>query len=226
MAVKMKFSFILLLLLDFPHLNGQERIKEFEAILLRLKFPSVYNSDIKSCCKLENKRICFPLLDSTGYTYELLRGRVTKTEGDGWIEFKILNVTLEDAGYYRCSLLEKPDIIFIYMFLVFTESSIPHSSSQPPLTTTIKTISNADSPSMPWSFGLPLLVVVSITVMIVITLVIMGVVCYRKKAKPEQPVAEAEMAQTQTVYTEATPEQLEQLQQQGIHCDVITFTDG
>ncbi|XP_034446255.1 zinc finger protein 335-like isoform X3 [Hippoglossus hippoglossus] len=37
--------------------------------------------------------------------------------------------------------------------------------------------------------------------------------------------AEAAMAQTQTVYTEATPEQLEQLQQQGIHYDVITFTD-
>ncbi|KAJ8017199.1 hypothetical protein DPEC_G00015330 [Dallia pectoralis] len=31
--------------------------------------------------------------------------------------------------------------------------------------------------------------------------------------------------QTQTVYTEATPEQLEQLQQQGIQYDVITFTD-
>lgn len=38
-------------------------------------------------------------------------------------------------------------------------------------------------------------------------------------------VAEAAMAQTQTVYTEATPEQLEQLQQQGIQYDVITFTD-
>lgn len=37
--------------------------------------------------------------------------------------------------------------------------------------------------------------------------------------------AEAAVAQTQTVYTEATPEQLEQLQQQGIHYDVITFTD-
>lgn len=33
------------------------------------------------------------------------------------------------------------------------------------------------------------------------------------------------MAQAQTVYTEATPEQLEQLQQQGIHYDVIAFTE-
>lgn len=38
-------------------------------------------------------------------------------------------------------------------------------------------------------------------------------------------VADASMAQTQTVYTEATPEQLEQLQQQGIHYDVITITE-
>nr|XP_020503962.1 zinc finger protein 335-like [Labrus bergylta]XP_020512760.1 zinc finger protein 335-like [Labrus bergylta] len=38
-------------------------------------------------------------------------------------------------------------------------------------------------------------------------------------------VADAAMGQTQAVYTEATPEQLEQLQQQGIHYDVITFTE-
>uniref|UniRef100_A0A3Q3B4E9 Zinc finger protein 335 n=1 Tax=Kryptolebias marmoratus TaxID=37003 RepID=A0A3Q3B4E9_KRYMA len=38
-------------------------------------------------------------------------------------------------------------------------------------------------------------------------------------------VAESAMGETQTFYTEATPEQLEQLQQQGIHYDVITFTN-
>ncbi|KAM4610184.1 zinc finger protein 335-like [Polymixia lowei] len=37
-------------------------------------------------------------------------------------------------------------------------------------------------------------------------------------------VADAAMAQAQTVYTEATPEQLEQLHQ-GVHYDVITITD-
>ncbi|XP_034028169.1 zinc finger protein 335-like isoform X2 [Thalassophryne amazonica] len=39
-------------------------------------------------------------------------------------------------------------------------------------------------------------------------------------------VADAAMAQMQAVYTEATPEQLEQLQQQGIHYDVITFANN
>ncbi|KAK7878524.1 hypothetical protein WMY93_030360 [Mugilogobius chulae] len=38
-------------------------------------------------------------------------------------------------------------------------------------------------------------------------------------------VADAAMAQSQTVYTEATPEQLEELQRQGIQYDVITFTN-
>lgn len=38
-------------------------------------------------------------------------------------------------------------------------------------------------------------------------------------------VADAAMVQTQTLYTEATPEQLEQLQQQGIQYDIITLTD-
>uniref|UniRef100_A0A672JCF6 C2H2-type domain-containing protein n=1 Tax=Salarias fasciatus TaxID=181472 RepID=A0A672JCF6_SALFA len=38
-------------------------------------------------------------------------------------------------------------------------------------------------------------------------------------------VADAAMAQSQTVYTEATAEQLEQLQQQGIQYDIITLTE-
>lgn len=37
--------------------------------------------------------------------------------------------------------------------------------------------------------------------------------------------ADAAMVQTQTVYTEATPEQLEQLQQQGVQYDVVTFSN-
>ncbi|TRY85482.1 hypothetical protein DNTS_015645 [Danionella cerebrum] len=45
------------------------------------------------------------------------------------------------------------------------------------------------------------------------------------EAAAHSAVTDAAMAQTQTVYTEATPEQLEQLQQQGIQYDVITFTE-
>ncbi|XP_056897704.1 zinc finger protein 335-like isoform X2 [Takifugu flavidus] len=45
------------------------------------------------------------------------------------------------------------------------------------------------------------------------------------KAGDPSEVTDAALMQTQTLYTEATPEQLEQLQQQGIQYDVITFTD-
>ena len=110
---------------DFPQLNGQERIKEFESILLRLDFPPIYNGNIKICCKLFPS-FCYPLMDSTGFIYEPLRGRVNITEGDGWIEFKISNVRLEDEGYYRCYVLGIPDHIYIDTFVKVTgRISIP-----------------------------------------------------------------------------------------------------
>lgn len=87
-----------------PPLKGQQRIEEFEHILLRLTFPSFYNSYNKSCCKLYPGG-CYKLLDSTGYTCDLLEGRVTKSENDGWIEFKISDVQFVDGGYYRCMVL-------------------------------------------------------------------------------------------------------------------------
>lgn len=96
---------------DIPHLKGQQRIEEFEHILLRLAFPSFYNSYNKSCCKLYPGG-CYKLLDSTGFTCDLLRGRVTKTERDGWIEFKISNVQFVDGGYYRCIVLGTPNRIY------------------------------------------------------------------------------------------------------------------
>lgn len=89
---------------DIPHLKGQQRIEEFQHILLRLSFPTFYNSYNKSCCKLYPAG-CYKLLDSTGFTCDLLRGRVAITENDGWIEFKISNVQFVDGGYYRCFVL-------------------------------------------------------------------------------------------------------------------------
>lgn len=96
---------------DVPHLKGQQRIEVFEHILLRLAFPSFYSSYNKSCCKLYPGG-CYKLLDSTGYTCDLLKGRVTKTENDGWIEFKISNVRFVDAGYYRCIVLGTQNRIY------------------------------------------------------------------------------------------------------------------
>lgn len=96
---------------DVPHLKGQQRFEEFEHILLRFAFPSFYNSYIKSCCKLYPGG-CYKLLDSTGYTCDSLKGRITKTENDGWIEFKISNVRFMDGGYYRCIVLGTQNRIY------------------------------------------------------------------------------------------------------------------
>ncbi|KAI3357388.1 hypothetical protein L3Q82_015820, partial [Scortum barcoo] len=180
---------------DVPLLNGQQKTEEFEHILLRLTFPSLYNSYNKFCCKLYPGG-CYRLLDSAGYTCDLLRGRVTQTENDGWVQFEISNVRFVDGGYYRCIVLGTQ--IYSDHYVEVSEVSGHHSQSQPSLTTTTEapnsstTLSDSqtgavlaedrsDSPRVAWSFGLPLAVIVSITVMFLITSVI-GVVFYRVKA--------------------------------------------
>ncbi|KAK2851323.1 hypothetical protein Q5P01_007599 [Channa striata] len=196
-TLKMKFPAFFLLLLDITHLKGLQRIEEFEHILLKLTFPSFYNGYKKSCCKLY-PRGCQKLLDSTGYTCDLLKGRVTKTEADGWIEFKISNVHFVDGGSYRCFVLGTLNHIYSDYYVEVFEASVHHSQSQPPITTTTKasntsktfpntsgpvlTQDHHDSPRVSWSFRLPLAVIVTITLMILITSVI-GVVCLRVKAK-------------------------------------------
>lgn len=92
-------------------LRGQQKIHQFEHILLRFAFPSFYNGHNKSCCKLYPGG-CYKLVDSSGFTCELLRGRVTKTENDGWIEFRISNVQFSDGGYYRCIVLGTQNHIY------------------------------------------------------------------------------------------------------------------
>nr|XP_019944814.1 PREDICTED: uncharacterized protein LOC109630828 isoform X2 [Paralichthys olivaceus] len=170
----MTFSFVFLLLLDFPDLNRQQKIEEFQHILLSLTFPSFYNNHKKSCCKLYPNN-CFKLMDSTGYACELLRGRVTITENDGWIEFKISNMRFVDAGFYRCFVLDT--YIYTDYYIEVTESSIHRSSSQPLLSTTMKSLSTSTSPR-PDSTGPVLSQDHSDS---------HSVVCYRAKTKREQP---------------------------------------
>ncbi|XP_024862048.1 uncharacterized protein LOC108236753 isoform X2 [Kryptolebias marmoratus] len=188
----MKFLFIYLLL-DISLLKGQQRIEELQRILLRFSFPSFYNNYDKFCCKLYPGG-CYKLLDSAGYTCDQLRGRVTKTEEDGWIEFQISNVRMADAGYYRCGILGAQNQIYSdYYVEVFD-----HSWSQPAPTATIKAPNSSatipdssagvlsqdrsDNIRAPWSFGLPLAIIVSITVMVFVSAVI-AAVCYKAKVR-------------------------------------------
>lgn len=89
---------------DVQFLQGQERMKTYQPIVLRFTFDSFYSHFIKSCCKLY-PGACYFLLDSRGFTSASLKGRVTIASGDGWIEFNISQVRSEDAGYYRCHVV-------------------------------------------------------------------------------------------------------------------------
>lgn len=93
-------------------LLGQQGKKTYQPIVLRFTFHSFYNSYRKSCCKLYPS--CDNLLDSAGFIAESLKGRVTFAEGDGWIEFNISHVRSEDAGYYRCMVVEFQDTFTDY----------------------------------------------------------------------------------------------------------------
>ncbi|KAM6981788.1 uncharacterized protein LKV04_012504 [Tautogolabrus adspersus] len=197
----MKFVLLLFFSLEIPHLKGQQRIEEFEHILLSFAFPSFYNSYDKLCCKLYPGG-CYKLLDSAGYTCDLLKGRVTKTEKSGLIEFKISNVRVVDGGFYRCIVLGTENHIYRDYYIEISEASRHHSQSYPSMTTTIKAPitsttlpgstgpalaqDHSDSPRVAWSFSLPLAVIVSITGMILITSVVAVVFCKLKTKRSDK----------------------------------------
>ncbi|XP_054905331.1 uncharacterized protein LOC129372232 [Poeciliopsis prolifica] len=180
-------------------LKAQPRTEEVQHIVLRLVFPPFYNGYNKSCCKLYPGQ-CYKVLDSAGYTCDSLRGRVTTTKEDGWIEFRISNVQVGDAGYYRCAVLGSQNRIYSDYYVEVFETSDHYSKSQFPLTTTAVMVPNSfttllastvlvpvqdfrdnDRPS--WNFSIPLLVTVSIAAMIFVVSVVVVAVCCKVKAK-------------------------------------------
>ncbi|XP_013875360.1 uncharacterized protein LOC106525601 isoform X2 [Austrofundulus limnaeus] len=183
-------------LLDISLLKGQQRVEELQHILLKFYFPSFYNNYNKFCCKLYPGG-CYKLLDSAGYTCDELKGRVMKREGNGWIEFQISHVHMANSGFYRCGILGAQNQIYSDYFVEVFEVS-DHSRTQPAQTATIKTPKSStripdlsavvvsqdysDNIRAPWSFGLPLIVVLSIVVMIFVTAVI-AVVGYKVKIR-------------------------------------------
>ncbi|XP_053705998.1 uncharacterized protein LOC128749972 isoform X2 [Synchiropus splendidus] len=98
----MKWIVVFLLLLDPVALvEGKLWVTEFGQFTLRLDFPSSFSGLTKSCGRLFPV-LYLPLLDSSGFTHDTLRGRVTQTETATSIEFKISHARLQDTGYYRC----------------------------------------------------------------------------------------------------------------------------
>ncbi|XP_023193693.1 uncharacterized protein LOC111609440 [Xiphophorus maculatus] len=195
----MKILFMLFCLLqENCLLKAQPRTEEVQPIVLRLVFPPFYNGYNKSCCKLYPGQ-CYKVLDSAGYTCDSLRGRVTTTEEDGWIEFRISNVQVGDAGYYRCAVLGIQNHIYSDHYVEVFETSDHYSKSQFPLTTPAIRVPSSfttllastvlvpvqdfrDNDRASWNFRMLLFVTVSITAMISVVSVVVAVCC-KVKAK-------------------------------------------
>ncbi|XP_007570933.1 uncharacterized protein LOC103151041 [Poecilia formosa] len=196
----MKTLFMLFCLLqENCLLKAQQRTAEVHLIVLRLVFPPIYNGYNKSCCKLYPGQ-CYKVLDSAGYTCDSLRGRVATTEQDGWIEFRISDVQVGDAGYYRCAVLGTQTQIYSDYYVEVFEASDHYSKSQFPLTTAAVRVPNSfttllasttvlvpvqdfrDNDRASWNFSVPLFVTVSIAAMISVASVVVAV-CRRVKAK-------------------------------------------
>ncbi|XP_054641981.1 uncharacterized protein LOC129187105 [Dunckerocampus dactyliophorus] len=193
----MKFFFFFLLL-DIPGVSALQTVKEFGNIFLRLDFPPVYKQNIKSCCKVYTSG-CHALLDSTGYTNNFLRGRVTKIETKSWIVFSISRVRILDGGYYRCAVMGAPSYIYADYSFQVSGASADHNQSKVPLSKTVQypntptspestgsqvAQDHSDSPITVWTFGPQVALAVSMSVILVVASVI-GAVCFRLKIKPK-----------------------------------------
>ncbi|XP_061540916.1 uncharacterized protein LOC133406961 isoform X2 [Phycodurus eques] len=192
--LKMKLLFVVVLLLDIPGSSGLQTVEESGNISLRLDFPPLYSGHVKSCCKVYPSG-CQTLLDSTGYTADFLRGRVSVTETNSWIEFKVARVRTGDRGYYRCVLLGTPVYIYAdHRFRVsgtladhgersrvslltrtqspeWTGTEVPQGHSDPPKT--LRTL---------WTCGAIAVIALSVIVVIVFASV-KGALCFTVKNK-------------------------------------------
>ncbi|XP_077370317.1 uncharacterized protein LOC144014382 [Festucalex cinctus] len=190
MRLKMKLPFVLLLL-DVPGLLLLQMVEEFGDMFLTLEFPPIYRGHVKSCCKVYQSG-CQTVLDSTGYTADFLRGRVSVTETDSWIEFKVTRARMGDGGNYRCALLGTPVNIYSdHRFYVFGASFDQHNPSwvpqstrteSPELTGAEEGQETGDLPTSRtlWTFGA--LAAISVSFIVVVASVIV-VLYFRGKTK-------------------------------------------
>ncbi|CAN9493221.1 unnamed protein product [Ophioblennius macclurei] len=195
----MKSVLVLILFSEVCVSRGQQQqVEESQQILLTLPFPPVYNHHHKSCCKLYPGG-CYKLLDSAGFTCDLLRGRVSSAHRDGLVEFRISDVRFSDGGYYRCAVIGTQSHIYRDFYVEVLEASHHHIHPEPPSSSTAATpaITDLTGPAMaqdrgengdagtPWSVALPLVAIiasVAVTTSLVAAAVV-GVVCYRVTSK-------------------------------------------
>ncbi|XP_061158632.1 uncharacterized protein LOC133170017 [Syngnathus typhle] len=190
MRFKMKLQFLILLSLDVSGCIGLQMVHEFDDIYLRLEFPPLYGGYVKSCCKVYSNG-CQTLLDSTGYTADFLRGRVSFTETNSWIEFKVAQAQTEDEGYYRCVLLGAPAYIYAdhWLYVIGTSADqdkqyripLPTITESPELigTQVAQVTSDHFISRTIWTFA----TLAAIIMIVVVASVIGGALCFRSKTK-------------------------------------------
>ncbi|CAL1606078.1 unnamed protein product [Knipowitschia caucasica] len=209
----MNFVFVVLLLLNFSRAHGQQIIEENRDVLLRLTFPPFYNSYAKSCCKLYPGG-CYVLMSSDGFVCEYLGGRVTRSQGDGWVQFVISNAHFSDQGFYRCAVVGTP--IYSDYYVEVKDTSDPLLSHK--TTSKAHGVSTELEPTGPvveqdlsdphrdrWSF--PLSAVISVAAVICISSTTALVFCCVKAKQKQSYTKHAESSptdttpETSTIYT-------------------------
>ncbi|XP_046896481.1 uncharacterized protein LOC124480880 isoform X2 [Hypomesus transpacificus] len=106
---KMKIVVFLVFMLDVSLSESLVSVRtEMHGLFrLTLQYHVAYNNHVKTCCKFSTYG-CSELMDSTGAVLDRLRSRTNFYKYNGGFVFTISNAKLEDAGVYRCSILDYP----------------------------------------------------------------------------------------------------------------------
>ncbi|XP_036844811.1 uncharacterized protein LOC110532798 [Oncorhynchus mykiss] len=191
----MKILFLLILLLDVPEMEAQQRMVVNGQVLLRFVFPPFYNGYEKFCSKLYPWGVSV-IVNTRGYVNDFYEGRVSTTEYNGGMDVVIWNLKPVDTGNYRCAIVTIGwnHIYKDYNLQIDSGRRSGPVSPRPPVRSTISpfifssssdtsgpvfTKDHSDSPSVPWSFGLPLAAGLCIAMVIVISSVVLVVVHHK-----------------------------------------------
>lgn len=86
---------------------GLRLLYSSQEIVLKYLFQSYYNRYEKACCKFDQSG-CFPFVNNRGQAASLYRGRIFITNSDEEFVVKITNLSIMDAGRYRCGVRGVP----------------------------------------------------------------------------------------------------------------------
>ncbi|KAJ8393540.1 hypothetical protein AAFF_G00060130 [Aldrovandia affinis] len=197
--------FILLLFLDCRLSSGQGGVDVSGVFSLQFRFDPYYNMYTKSCCKFERAE-CWGVVNNRGYATDLYKGRISATQYSGLMVVEIWNLQKEDAGIYRCAVLDTPNHVYTDFIVKISDSVHQNPPLPPPKPTRKPTTSKPISPltavtpsatpveilneyhdtdisRIKGDMWITLAAVLGVSMFILITSVITIVVCLRKRKK-------------------------------------------